>query len=89
MSKDYDSKNNSKPTLFSGAWFKNVFMALNVFKYSAREWAIWSISSWVTIGQVFALKQVIAILPVGLVTFFKAVASKVAALVSAATLAAS
>lgn len=77
---------DKKPKLFSVAWFKNLGSALRFDKYSARDWAIWNLSSWATYAVVFGftkllvplLNYVVSMLPSGLVTAAKAVFTKVA-----------
>lgn len=69
------------PPLFSIKWFKNVATALRFDKYSPRDWAIWNLSSWCSYAVVFGISKIlmplfhtlVALLPAGVVSFFKAV----------------
>lgn len=49
-----------KPSLFSAAWWTALFSALKLWKYSARDWAIWNLSSWATYATVFGLLKPLA-----------------------------
>lgn len=47
-----------KPKFFSFAWWALLFSAFCIWRYSPKDWAVWNLSSWVTIGQIFCLTTV-------------------------------
>ena len=66
----------AKPRFFSVAWRKNLFSALNLRRYNARDWAIWSLASNVMLMKVSAAAWVNIKMP-WLWPFLKGVGVKV------------
>lgn len=44
----------------SKGWWVNMFTALKFHKYTAKDWAIWNLSSYATYGMVFGVFKPIA-----------------------------
>lgn len=61
VSSDPPSKDlEEKPAFLSARWWVLTLQALAFWKYSAKDWAIWNLSSYATYGMVFGVFKPVA-----------------------------
>lgn len=52
-----------KPRFLSKLWWKHFFSALKFWKYDARDVAVWNLSSWMTLFQIFGITKLLQLVP--------------------------
>ena len=51
---------DAKPRFLSRAWWKSLFTAMKLHKYTARDWGIWNLSTLSTYGVIFGIFKPVA-----------------------------